>query len=260
MRRRAACYARSRPEPAPNCFYLVLSMMAEDSEDGSLFIAAGMSTITAVLLVFFSVYLSVRLGKKAWNTISKRFSRVLEIVVVLSYFISLFFTLACVLYGGQGCIMFFGSSYVYSLVITNFCIAISATALMLQVMFPWLSERKKRWLQSNAIIKCKLILEFLAVITIIGYNIFWITMLNFDIINVNILIWSLISFLSFILQIFSIICLLLFVCKTLHKYNNTEVKTLFTCYNCFAQLYNFHWAFYYIYIMPFQNRLLKPSV
>ena len=129
--------------------------MSEDFEDDSAyFIAAGISSVTAILLFLFSVYLSGRLGKRAWNTTSKRFSRVLEIVNVLPYLLPPKIVFGEMGYSGS-CV--FLSPIVYLLyLVSTFCITISATALMLQVMFPWLSERKKRWLQSNAVTKCKL--------------------------------------------------------------------------------------------------------
>ena len=197
-------------------------MSAMFEGDSTFFIATGISSVTAILLFLFSVYLSVRLGKRAWNTTSKRFSRVLEIVNVLPCLLPL--TIVC---GFSGSWVF--SSLIgyllYIPVVSNFCIAISATALMLQVMFPWLPEGMKRCLQSNAITKCKLILEIAAVIIIVVYNICWITLnLPFDFtFNIFSALLYFFGLTSFILQIVSIICLLLFGCKTTRLRTSTKI-------------------------------------
>ena len=199
------------------------TIVSEDFEgDSRYFIAAGINSVTAILLFLFSVYLSVRLRKRAWNTISKRFSRILEIVNVLPYLLPL--TIVCGFSGS--CV--FSSSFVYLIyfpVVSTFCITISATALMLQVMFPWLPEGKKRCLQSNAVTKCKLILEITAVIMIVVYNIclisFLFNFLSYIIILIQVLL-LLFSLTSFIIQIFSIICLLLFGCKTVRLRTSTK--------------------------------------
>ena len=201
-----------------------MSAMFEYFEYDSPFIAAGITSVTAILLFLFSVYLSVRLRKKAWNTTSKRFSRVLDIVNVLSCLPPL---TICGEMGFSGSCVF-SSSFVYLIyfpVVSNFCITISATALMLQVMFPWLSERKKQCLQSNAVTKCKLILEITAVIMIVVYNICWITLnLPFDfILYIFLVLLLFFGLTSFILQIFSIICLLLFGCKTARLRTSTKI-------------------------------------
>ena len=204
------------------------STMSEDFEgDSPYYIAAGISFVTAILLFLFSVYLSVRLRKRAWNTTSKRFSRVLEIVSVLSYLLQL--TIVCGEMDFSGNCVF--SSFVYLIyfpAVSTFCIAISATALMLQVMFPWLPEGKKRFLQSNAVTKCKLILEIAAVIMIVVYNICWITFsLPFDfilyIIFIAVALLLLLSLTSFMIQIFSIISLLLFGWKTARLRTSTKI-------------------------------------
>ena len=198
--------------------------MSEDFEGDSNYVAVGISFVTAILLFLFSVYLSVRLGKRAWNTTSKRFSRVLEIVIVLSYFLPL--TIVCGEMGYSGNCVFSVVYLIYFPVVNaNFCITISATALMLQVMFPWLSEGKKRCLQSNAVTKCKLILEIITLLMIVVYNIFWLSFPFIDFIF-YIIFSALLYFFgltSFILQIFSIICLLLFGCKTARLRTSTKI-------------------------------------
>ena len=201
-----------------------MSAMSEDFEDDSNYVAAGISSVTAILLFLFSVYLSVRLRKRAWNTTSKRFSRVLEILVIV---------LSCLLQvkifcGDIDCVRIgvFLVAYVYYFPVVNFCTTISATALMLQVMFPWLPEGKKRCLQSNAVTKCKLILEITAVIMIVIYNICLISFLFDYIIFLSHIILALLllfSLTSFIIQIFSIICLLLFGCKTVRLRTSTKI-------------------------------------
>ena len=191
------------------------STMSEDFEYySSFFIAAGINSVTVILLFLFSVYLSVRLRKRAWNTTSKRFSRILEIVSVLPYLLPL--TIVC---GFSGSCVFSSliGYLIYFPVVSNFCITISATALMVQVMFPWLPEGKKRCLQSNAVTKCKLILEITAVIMIVICLFFDFN----DYISFAILYFF--GLTSFILQIFSIICLLLFGCKTVRLRTITKI-------------------------------------
>ena len=172
------------------------------------------------------MYLSVRLRKKAWNTTSKRFSRVLEIVNVLPYLLPPTIVFGEIGYSGS---RVFLSPIVYLLyLVSTFCITISATALMLQVMFPWLSEKNKRCLQSNAVTKCKLILEITTVIMIVVYNICWIILnFPFDFIDFIPYIFSALLYFfgltSFILQIFSIICMLLFGCKTARLRTSTKI-------------------------------------
>ena len=119
--------------------------------------------------------------------------------------------------------------FYFPMITANFCITISATALMLQVMFPWLSEREKRCLQSNAVTKCKLFLETTAVIMIVVYSISlitWVSPLNiiiFIIYRLQILLYYFFCLTSFIIQIFSIICLLLFGCKTVRLRTSTKI-------------------------------------
>ena len=120
----------------------------------TMYLSVKISAAPILLILVFSVYLTVRLRKKAWNTTSKRFSRYLEISLVVSYLIALVLNFFCGLKVEKGCFAADINSITYvisSFVVTNFCNAVLTTALILQVMFPWFSERRKRCLESNSV-------------------------------------------------------------------------------------------------------------
>ena len=99
-------------------------------------------------------------------------------------------------------------------------------------MFPWFSERRKRCLESNSAKKCKLTLEILGGIMIV---LVIICLIVFDfvadgkyIIILVIIIDSLsytIVLVSLILQVFSIVCLFLFLrVMVRHRTNHLQLK------------------------------------
>ena len=183
-----------------------------------MYLGVAIGAAPTLLILVFSVYLTVRLRKKAWNTTSKIFSRFLEINLVVSYLLALVLKILCGLKVEKSCPAAYLNAATYvisSVVITNFCIAVSTTALMLQVMFPWFSERTKRCLESNSAVKCKLTLEILGAIMIVLYNICWMVFDFLDGKYISIVLISSLSYtialVSLFLQVFSIACLFLFV-------------------------------------------------
>ena len=120
------------------------------------------------LILLFSLFLSLRLRKKAWDSPSKRFSRELEICFVLLYFVCLGIWKR----GGAD-----GTGFILLIVLflcVNFLMIVSATALMIQILFPWLPEAWKLRLQSKSATRSKVVLEILVLAIIIFYNICWI--------------------------------------------------------------------------------------
>ena len=132
--------------------------------------------LLALPLFLFSVYLTVRLRKRAWNTTSKRFTRFLEIFFLLHYFLVVIF---CLKFGGRLHYYCFTIGFLAFISVgTNYCIAVSAAALLFQITFPWLSERKKWCLKTNPATWCKVAMEVMGVMLLILYSIIsWIGIL-----------------------------------------------------------------------------------
>lgn len=130
----------------------------------------------ALLIFLLFLYLSIRLRKRAWNTTSKRFSRFFQIFFLLLYFVSFIFTIFCLCTEDEVCSCPIGSFLprVLFFVSTDFCISVSVAALLLQVTFPWVPERMKRYLRSSVVKSSKRIFEVMALLLIVAYNIFWL--------------------------------------------------------------------------------------
>ena len=99
-----------------------------------MYLSVKIGAAPTLLILVLSVYLTVRLRKKAWNTTSKRFSRYLEIGLVVSYLIELVLNIFCGLKVEKSCIAADINSFTYvtsSLVVANFCTAVLTTALIL---------------------------------------------------------------------------------------------------------------------------------
>ena len=186
------------------------------------------------LILIFSLYVSFRLRRLAWNSTSKRFNRLLEICFVSLYSLSFTFWTCCSAVG-------MGLVLIIVLVLsTNFCMTVSATALLLQTISPWLSDREQQRCRSPAAKRCKSILEVLALVVILVYNVTWVllsysfasTSISTDYLFIPIslyYIWSLlILIICFILQVFNVICLLLFVYLAIQKKRQIFRLKLFT--------------------------------
>ena len=94
------------------------------------------------LILIFSLYISFRLRRLAWNSTSKRFNRLPEICFLLFYSLSLTFW-ACRSSVEMGLVL------IIVLVLSiNFCMTVSAAALLLQTSLPkflgWLQPTSTR--------------------------------------------------------------------------------------------------------------------
>ena len=121
--------------------------------------------LLALPLFLFSVYLTVRLRKRAWNTTSKRFTRFLEIFFLLHYFLVVIF---CLKFGRRLHYYCFTIGFLAFFLLV---IAVSAAALLFQITFPWLSERKKWCLNTNAATWCKVAMEVMGVMLLILFSV-----------------------------------------------------------------------------------------
>ena len=167
------------------------------------------AAVPTLLILLSSLYLSARLRERAWNSASKRFTRQLEICFVSLYFVSFSYWSRCNAVG-MGLIVLF--------LCTNFYMTSAATALLLQTIFPWLSERRQVMFRSKTAKSCKVVLEIMALLMILFYN---GSSFHYDEFNDDLLFWVIstlfIMFICFILQVFNTICVLVFVCLALQK-------------------------------------------
>ena len=190
--------------------------------------------LLALPLFLFSVYLTVRLRKRAWNTTSKRFTRFLEIFLLLHYFLVVIF---CLKFGGRLHYYCFTIGFLAFISVgTNYCIAVSAAALLFQITFPWLSERKKWCLKTNAATWCKVAMEVMGVMLLILYSIIsWIGILIYCFwfskghITENLFpsVSIVIVFISSVFDVFCVLCLL-YLLKEVVRYrrkHKTNTKT-----------------------------------
>ena len=181
--------------------------------------------LLALLVLCLFLYLTVRLGKRAWNTTSKRFSRFFEIFLFVLTIISFSFGIFCIIKNkAEMCSCPIGSFLPEALFVSPvYFMSISATALLFQVAFPWLPERSKKHLQSCVATRFKVFLEVIALLLITTYNIFWlVALMSFGIANKVIcdhVLYKVLCFYSLsitvmmlILNIFSAFCLLIFFC------------------------------------------------
>ena len=195
-----------------------------NSSDGRL-IFVEFGGVLALLVLCLFLYLTVRLGKRAWNTTSKRFSRFFEIFLFVLYIIHFSFGIFCIIKSkAEICSCPIGSFLPEALFVsTVYFMSISATALLFQVAFPWLPERSKKHLQSCVTTRFKVFFEVIALLLITTYNIFWlVTFMSFGIANKVIcdhVLYKVLCFYSLsitvmmlILNIFSAFCLLIFFC------------------------------------------------
>ena len=151
--------------------------------------------VPTLLIILSSLYLSARLRERAWNSASKRFTRQLEIFFVSLYFVSFSYCCNTV---GMGLLLL-----IVLFLCTNFYMTSAATALLLQTIFPWLSERRQVMFRSKTAKSCKVVLEIMALLMILFYN---GSSFHYDEFNDDLLFWVIstlfIMFICFILQVF----------------------------------------------------------
>ena len=164
------------------------------------------AAVPTLLILLSSLYLSARLRERAWNSASKRFTRQLEICFVSLYFVSFSYWSRCnaVGMGLLFLIVFF--------LCANFYMTSAATALLLQTIFPWLSERRQVMFRSKTAKSCKVVLEIMALLMTLFYN---ISLFHYD--EFWVISTLFIMFICFILQAFNTICVLVLVCLALQK-------------------------------------------
>ena len=180
-----------------------------------------------VLVFLFLLFQSFRLRKRAWDTPSKRFSRGLEICFVLQY------TIICLGIWKRGGAD--GTGFVLLIVFflsINFFMSAAATALTLQVIFPWLPESLKPRLQSKSATRSKVILEILALVMMISYNMSGILLamlfeasVEFSVLKFFILMYYSLSILIVLLAIiFNVFCIFCVFMVVLKNHKKSQVK------------------------------------
>ena len=172
------------------------------------------AAVPTLLILLSSLYLSARLRERAWNSASKRFTRQLEICFVSLYFVS-FSYWSCCNAVGMGLLFL-----IVLFLCTNFYMTSAATALLLQTIFPWLSERRQVMFRSKTAKSCMVVLEIMALLMMLFYNgssFHYVEFIHYD----DLLFWVIstlfIMFICFILQVFNTICVLVLVCLALQK-------------------------------------------
>ena len=187
-------------------------------------------TAPALVMFLFLVYLSIRMREKAWNTWSKRSTRSFEIFYILFYIIILIFSR---LLNEEEFVTnmdtYLFSVYIIPIILiscTNFYIISSlaaAAGLLFHVVFPFLPESLKTCFESRKAKAIGICLEIVVPISAIAYvslNIvtaYRLTTPDEENLSfkVNVIFWgstSLILFVSFVLNVLSIVCLIVFIC------------------------------------------------
>ena len=175
----------------------------------------------ALVMFLFLVYLSIRLREKAWNTASKRFTRSYEIFYILQTIL----ILPLLLNGGN-----FNTNicrplivvYIFQIILiscTNFYISLAAAGLLFHVVFPFLPGGLKTCFESRKAKAIGICLEIVVPISVVLYTMslnILIALTTPDEENLSFVIFwgstSLILFVSFVLNVLSIVCLIVFIC------------------------------------------------
>ena len=209
-----------------------------------LYQVVGVEAGPAVVIFLFFIYLSIRLRKRAWNSPTKRFTRSFEISFILLFLIIGILSLLLVVNDDADTLIVF---VVYSLpiiIISSpiFFMSFAATALLFQVVFPWLPVRIKRFLESNKVKMARICLEILVPLSFTLYVCLNIAILfvytnqneEGDLLVINAVLYVLyastgtIFVISLFLSTFSFVCLILFSCILARSSmnNNTLLKLL----------------------------------
>ena len=192
-----------------------------------LFWMVGIEAVPAVLIFLLFIYLSIRLRKRAWNSPTKRFTRSFEISFILLFLIIGIFSLPSVIndvYNNNILDLFYFYFHTLPVVFIScpvFFMSFAATALLFQVVFPWLPGRIKRFLESDKVKMARICLEILVPLSVIIYvclNIAFVyTNLEEegDFLVVSAVLFAstgTIFFISLFLSTFSFVCLISFLC------------------------------------------------
>ena len=126
----------------------------------------GIEAVPAVVIFSLFIYLSIRLRKRAWNSPTKRFTRSFEISFILLFLIIGIFSLPPVINDvcNNDVDMFYFIVFTLPVIFIScpvFFMSFAATALLFQVVFPWLPGRIKRFLESNKVKMVRICLEIL---------------------------------------------------------------------------------------------------
>ena len=204
----------------------------------------GIEAVPAVVIFSLFIYLSIRLRKRAWNSPTKRFTRSFEISFILLFLIIGIFSLPPVMndvHNNDVDMFYLNVSTLPVIFISSsiFFMSFAATALLFQVVFPWLPGRIKRFLESNKVKMARICLEILVPLSFTLYvclNIaieFVYTNQNEDddYLVVNAVLYAstgTIFAISLFLSTFSFVCLILFSCILARSNvnNNTLLKLL----------------------------------
>ena len=181
----------------------------------------------ALVMFLFLVYLSIRLRKKAWNTASKRFTRSFEIFYIIFYLIILILSrLLNEEKFSTNMDPFLSSVYIFPTILiscTNFYISLAAAGFLFHVVFPFLPESLTTCFESwkaKAIGMCLEIVVPISAILYVSLNIVTAYRLTTPAeenlsFKVSVIFWgstSLILFVSSVLNVMSIVCLIVFIC------------------------------------------------
>ena len=208
-----------------------------------LFWMVGIEAVPAVVIFSLFIYLSIRLRKRAWNSPTKRFTRSFEILFLLLFLIiGIFGRLQVIDVNIINMDMFYFSVSTLPVIFiscTVFFMSFAATALLFQVVFPWLPGRIKRFLESNKVKMARICLEIFVPLAVIIYvclnfvTLFVYTNQNEEgnYLVVNAVLYAstgTIFVISLFLSTFSFVCLILFSCilARSNMNNNTLLKLL----------------------------------
>ena len=209
-----------------------------------LFLVVGIEAGPAVVIFSLFIYLSIRLRKRAWNSPTKRFTRSFEISFILLFLIIGIFSLPPRIndvYNNDVDTFYFIAYTLPVIFISSpiFFMSFAATALLFQVVFPWLPGRIKRFLESNKVKMARICLEILVPLSFTLYVCLNIAMEfvytnqeeDDDYLVVNAVLYAstgTIFVISLFLNTFSFICLILFSCILARSNvnNNTLLKLL----------------------------------
>ena len=195
------------------------------------------------LLIFsFFVYLSLRMRKKAWNTASKRFTRSFETSYLFLSLIALISHILIVKDANFN--TYFFVSFIFPIIFiscTTFYSSVTAAALLFHTVFPLLPEEQIRSLESRKAKGIGILLEVIVPISAILYVILNIVTafrftteeedadddIPFKIYAIILGSTSVMLFISFVLNISSIVCLIVFICILARSNVNNNILLKF---------------------------------